>query len=66
MQTSIKYRNRSVVTQGTRMRRNGLKMGMRKTLGDGGCIHFLDCEDAFINVYISLTHLIAHLNVQFM
>lgn len=40
-------------------------MGMRKTLGDGGCIHFLDCEDAFINVYISLTHLIAHLNVQF-
>ena len=37
----------------------------KEAVGDDGCVHFLDCEDAFLNVYICVTHVIIFKYVPF-
>lgn len=61
MQTILKYRKQisGYSRLGTMKSKEGwVKMCDEETLGDGGCICCLDCEDAFISVYMCLTHLI--------
>lgn len=55
MPISVKYRKQTsgYLGRGTRESEGEwVKKGHEETLGGGGCIRFLDCEDAFINVCI--------------
>lgn len=61
MQIMIKFRKQisGCSRLGTMESKKGwVKKFYEETLGDGGCICCLGCEDTFISVYICLTHLI--------